>query len=128
MGDKLATASKQQTGVEHYPDKNASRIQNAISVLSDMETKLGDLSTQVSDMKRKLQSFAESGSEKAKADVIDQANKEAQAALEELRQSAQKEADAIIAKGTSETEELRTKIAGKVSEAVDLVVSAVQSV
>jgi vacuolar-type H+-ATPase subunit H len=124
-----ATAeTKQQPGVEHYPDKNASKIQSAISVLSDMESKLGDLSGQVSDMKRKLQSFAESESEKAKAEVLDQANREAQAALEELRKSTQKEADAIVAKGSSETEALRAKIAGKVSDAVDVIVNAVQSV
>ena len=123
----MATQTK-QAGVEHYPDKNASKIQNAISVLSDMETKLGDLTTQVSDMKRKLQSFAETESEKAKSEIIDQANKEAQDALEQLKQSAQKEADAIVAKGTVDTEALRSKISSKVSAAVDIIVNSVQSV
>ncbi len=104
----MAVEAKQQEKQtsEHYPDKNASKIQNAINVLSEMETKLGDLSGQVADMKRKLLSFAETESEKAKAEIIDQANKEAQDAIDQLRQSAQKEADGIVAKGIAETNEL----------------------
>jgi len=117
-----------ETKVEHYPDKSAAKIQNAITVLSEMESKLTELSGQVSDMKRRLQSFAESESEKAKSDVIEKANAEAQQALDQLRQSAQKEADVIVAKGTSDSNVLRAKISGKVPQAVDLIVAAVQSV
>lgn len=117
---------KQNAG--HYQDANAAKIQNAITVLSDMESRIGDLSGQVSDMKRRLLAFAETESEKAKIEVIDQANKEAQAALEQLRRSAQKEADGIVAKGMNETNDLKAKISGKVAKAVDIIVDAVQTV
>ena len=117
-----------ETNVEHYPDKNASKIQNAISVLSEMETQLNELSGQVSEMKRRLLAFADTESEKAKAEAIDQANSEAQQAMEQVRQSAQKEADAIIAKGTSESNALRSRMSSKVPQAVDVIVSAVLSV
>jgi len=123
----LAVQAKTQDA-EHYPDKNASRIQNAISVLSEMETKLDDLGAQVSDLKRKLLNFAETESDKAKAEVIEQANKEAQDALDQARESAQIEANSIIEKGILETNELRAKIGNKVSNAVDIIVNAVQSV
>jgi len=125
----MAVQTKQSNqSTEHYPDKNVSKIQNAILVLSDMETRLDDLSGQVSDMRKRLVSFAETESEKAKFEIREQANKEAQDAMEEVRQSAQKEADAIVAKGIKDTNELRTKISAKVSEAVDIIVDAVQSV
>ena len=125
----MAVQTKQSNqSTEHYPDKNVSKIQNAILVLSDMETRLDDLSGQVSDMRKRLVSFAETESEKAKSEILEQANKEAQDAMEEVRQSAQKEADAIVAKGIKDTNELRTKISAKVSEAVDIIVDAVQSV
>ena len=125
----MTVQSKQQEKpAEHYPDKKTSKIQNAINVLSEMETKLGDLSSQVADMKRKLLAFAETESEKAKAEVIEQANKEAQDALDHVRQSAQKEADGIVAKGIAETNELRVKISSKVSDAVDIIVNAVETV
>jgi vacuolar-type H+-ATPase subunit H len=120
--------TEQSTTTERFPDKNAVKIQNAISVLSDMETKLDELSSQVTDMKRRLQTFAESESEKAKAEIVDQANAEAQQALEQARQSAQKEADGIVAKGTADTNVLRARISGKVSQAVDIIVNAVQTV
>jgi len=123
----LAVETKTQDA-EHYPDKNASKIQNAITILSEMETRLDDLAAQVADLKRKLLSFAETESDKAKAEVIEQANKEAQEALDQVRESAQEEAGSIIAKGTSETNELRAKIGTKVSEAVDIIVNAIQSV
>jgi len=126
----LAVETKQQQekhDVERYPDKNASKIQNAISILSDMETKLGGLSGQVSDMKKKLLNFAETESEKAKAEVIEQANKEAQDAMEQVRQSAQKDADAIITRGMAETNQLRARISAKVSDAVEIIVEALQS-
>jgi vacuolar-type H+-ATPase subunit H len=122
------TSQTKQTNVEHYPDRSASKIQNAIDVLSDMETKLNEVSGQVADMKKRLASFAETEAEKAKGEVIDQANAEAQQALDQLRQSAQSEADAIIAKGMKDTNELAAKISSKVSDAVDLIVNAVQSV
>ena len=123
----MAVEAKTKTE-EHYQDKNALQIQNAISVLSEMETRLDDLTTQLADMKRKLLNFAETDSEKAKAEVIEQANSEAQHALDQTRQAAEKEASSIIAKGNSDTNELRAKIAGKVSEAVDIIVNSVQSV
>ncbi len=126
----MAVETKQQQekhDVERYPDKNASKIQNAISILSDMETKLGGLSGQVSDMKKKLLNFAETESEKAKAEVIEQANKEAQDAMEQVRQSAQKDADAIITRGMAETNQLRARISAKVSDAVEIIVEALQS-
>ena len=112
---------------EHFPDSNASKIQSAISVLSEMETKLDELSNQVSDMKRKLLNFAESESEKTKSEVIEEANREAQEALEAIRRSAQIDADSIIAKGSSDLNSLRSKISGKVSAAVDIIVEAVKS-
>ena len=115
-------------GSEYYPDKNASKIQNAITVLSEMETNLDGLSAQVADLKKKLLNFAEIESEKAKAEIIEQANKEAQDALDQARAAAQNEASSIVAKGISETNELREKITGKVSEAVNIIVSSVQSV
>jgi len=125
----MAVEIKQQTqDTEHYPDKNASKIQTAITVLSDMETKLNEISGSVSDIKRRLQTFAETESEKAMAEIVEQANKEAQSALEQVRQSAQKEADAIVVKGIKETDELKTKISAKVSDAVDMIVKAVQTV
>jgi vacuolar-type H+-ATPase subunit H len=125
----LTVETKQQRqDAEHYPDKNASKIQTAISVLSDMETKLNELSGSISDMKRRLQTFAETESDKAMAEVVEQANKEAQSALEQVRQAAQREADAIVAKGMQETDELKTKISAKVLGAVDMIVKAVQTV
>jgi len=125
----LAVEAKTKTqGTEHYSDANASKIQNAITVLSEMETRLDDLTSQVADLKRKLLNFAETESEKAKAEVIEQASKEAQDALDLARDSAQKEASSIVAKGTADTNELRAKITGKVSEAVNIIVSSVQSV
>jgi vacuolar-type H+-ATPase subunit H len=123
----LAVEAKQQK-TEHYQEGSASRIQNAITVLSDMESKLAEISSSVADMKRRLQTFAETEGEKAKSEVIDRANKEAQDALEQLRQSAQKEADSIVAKGLEETNQLKTKITGRVSQAVDVIVGAVQTV
>ncbi len=122
------TKQQDEKNVERYPDKNASQIQTAISVLSDMETGLSGIADQVSDMKRKMLNFAETESEKAKADIIEEANREAQEALEQLRKSAQQEADAIVAKGTEDSKELRAKISSRVSGAVDVIVSAVQSV
>jgi vacuolar-type H+-ATPase subunit H len=125
----LAVEAKTKTqGPEHYPDMNATKIQNAITILSQMETNLDDLTTQVADLKKKLLNFAEAESEKAKAEVIDQANKEAEDALDQARESAQNEASLIVAKGTSDTNELRAKITGKVSEAVNIIVGSVQSV
>jgi len=120
-------SSEEKKKEDHYPDSNASKIQNAISVLSEMETKLDELSNQVSDMKRKLLNFAESESDKSKSEVIEEANREAREALEAVRRSAQMEANSIIAKGSSDMEALRSKISGKVSGAVDIVVSSVQS-
>ncbi|HXQ92984.1 MAG TPA: hypothetical protein VN739_08260 [Nitrososphaerales archaeon] len=125
----LAVEAKTKTqGGEHYTDASASKIQNAITVLSEMETRLDDLTSQVADLKRKLLNFAETESEKAKAEVIEQANKEAQDALDLARESAQKEASSIVTKGTADTNELRAKITGKVSDAVNIIVSSVQSV
>jgi vacuolar-type H+-ATPase subunit H len=121
-------AKTQNKGVEHYPDKNALKIQNAITVLSEMEAKLDDLNIQVADLKRKLLNFAETESENAKAQIIEQANKEAQDALEVVRKSAQNDASSIVAKGTSDTNELRAKIGSKVSDAVNIIVNSVQSV
>ena len=121
-------AKTQNKEAEHYPDKNALKIQNAITVLSEMEAKLDDLNIQVADLKRKLLNFAESESENAKAQIIEQANKEAQDALEVVRKSAQNDASSIVAKGTSDTNELRAKIGSKVSEAVNIIVNSVQSV
>jgi vacuolar-type H+-ATPase subunit H len=120
-------ASEVKSKEERYPDNNASKIQSAISVLSEMETKLDELSNQVSDMKRKLLNFAETESEKTKSEVIETANREAQEALEAVRRSAQMDADSIIAKGSSDIEVLRSKISGKVSSAADVIVDAVQS-
>ena len=82
----MAVEAKTKTqGSEHYPDSNASKIQSAITILSEMETNLDDLSAQVADLKKKLLNFAETDSEKAKAEVIEQANKEAQDALDQAR-------------------------------------------
>jgi vacuolar-type H+-ATPase subunit H len=120
--------AKQESSAEHYPDKNASKIQTAISVLSDMESKLDSLSESVADLKRRLQAFSETESEKAKTEVIDEANKEAQAALEQVKLSAQKEADAIVSKGMVETDELKKKISVKVPDAVDMIVKSVQTI
>jgi vacuolar-type H+-ATPase subunit H len=124
----LAAQAKQESSTEHYPDKNASKIQTAISVLSDMESKLDSLSESVADLKRRLQTFSETESEKAKTEVIDEANKEAQAALEQVKLSAQKEADAIVSKGMTETDELKKKISVKVPDAVDMIVKSVQTI
>ncbi|MDA4112074.1 MAG: hypothetical protein OK439_06010, partial [Thaumarchaeota archaeon] len=92
-------SSEERKKEDRYPDSNASKIQNAISVLSEMEARLDDLSNQVTEMKRKLMNFAETESEKTKSQVIEDANREAQEALEGVRRSAQMEANAIIAKG-----------------------------
>ena len=125
---KMATTgTSAESPVERYPDKNASQIQQAISALSSMESKLDDLSSQVTDMKRRLLVFAENESGKAKAEILDAANKEAQSSLDSVRLSAQKEADGIVAKGSVETEKLRQKISGKIDSAVDIIVKAVQS-
>ena len=121
------TTDSTQTMEEHYPDSNASKIQSAISVLSQMETALDDLSNQVSDMKRRLSSFAESESEKSKGEILDQANKEAQQQLEDVRRAAQLDADHIIAKGSTDLEAFRARMKGRVSAAVDIIVNAVQS-
>jgi vacuolar-type H+-ATPase subunit H len=78
-------------------------------------------------MKRRLSIFAETQADQAKTEIIEDANREAQAALESVRQSAQSEADDIVSKGSTETEVLRKRISGKLSSAVDIVVRAVQS-
>ena len=122
-----AQASQENKVEEHYPDSNASKIQTAISVLSQMETGFDDLSNQVSDMKRKLSSFAESEAEKAKSEVIDEANREAQEQLDGVRRSAQTEADSIVSKGSADLEVFRSKMIRKVSAAADIIVNAVQS-
>jgi vacuolar-type H+-ATPase subunit H len=121
------TAETTQGIEEHYPDSNASKIQSAISILSQMETALDDLNNQVSDMKRRLTSFAETESEKTKAEILEQANIEAQQQLEDVRRAAQMEADHIIAKASSDLEAFRTRMKGRVSAAVDIIVNAVQS-
>jgi len=112
---------------EHFPDKNASQIQQAVSALASMEAKLDELSSQLVDMKRRLSLYAETETEKAKSEVLEQANREAQSSLESVRKSAQSEADDIVAKGDVETEALRGRITGKISSAVDVIVKAVQS-
>ncbi len=122
-----AQTSKENRIEEHYPDSNASKIQTAISVLSQMETGLDDLSSQVTEMKRKLTSFAAVEAEKAKSEVIDEANREARDQLEAVRRSAQMEADAIVSKGSANLEVFRAKMVRKVSAAADIIVNAVQS-
>ena len=112
---------------EHYPDKQASQIQLAVSSLSEMEARLDELGSQVADMNRRLLIFAETQADQAKSEILEDANREAQAALEIVRQSAQSEADEIVSKGNVETEALRKRISGKLSSAVDVVVKAVQS-
>jgi vacuolar-type H+-ATPase subunit H len=92
-----------------------------------METALDELSNQVSDMKRRITSFAESESERTKAEVVDQANGEAQQQLEDVRRSARMDADHIIAKGKADLEVFRAKMQERVSAAVDIIVKAVQS-
>ena len=127
MATESKTIMEKLPPTEHYPDKNASQIQQAVSALASMEGKLDDLSSQVADMKRKLLVFAETEAEKAKTEILETVSKEAQDALESVRQSAQNEADGIISKGSSETEALRKRISGKITVAVDIIVKAVQS-
>ena len=122
-----AQTSQENRIEEHYPDSNASKIQTAISVLSQMEAGLDDLSSQVSDMKRKLTSFAETEANRAKSEVIDEANREALELLEGVRRSAQTEADSIVSKGSADLEVFRAKMVRKVSAAADIIVNAVQS-
>ena len=92
-----------------------------------METGLDELSSQVSDMKRKITAFAESESEKTKAEIVEEANREAQQQLEEVRRSAQMEADHIISKGSADLESFRSRMMGRIPAAVDVIVNAVQS-
>jgi vacuolar-type H+-ATPase subunit H len=112
---------------EHYPDKQSAKIQSAIASLADMESRLDELNNQVADMKRRLVSFAETQAEQAKAEIIEKASQEAQTAMDAVRNAAQSEADAIVAKGSSDTEALRRKIGGKIDQAVDIIVKSVQS-
>ncbi|MDA4130390.1 MAG: hypothetical protein OK457_06430 [Thaumarchaeota archaeon] len=126
-GKAMTTQTPEESRPAHFPDSNAAKIQTAISTLSEMEKGLDELNDQVAEMKRRLLSFAESESEKAKSSVIDEASREAQEEMEKVRRSAQMEADSIVAKGSSELEVLRSKIRGKVSDAVEIIVSAVQS-
>jgi len=127
MTAETKTVPGTEATTEHYPDKRASQIQLAVSMLSEMEGKLDELNSQVTDMKRRLSIFAETQADQAKTEIIEDANREAQAALESVRQSAQSEADDIVSKGSTETEVLRKRISGKLSSAVDIVVRAVQS-
>lgn len=124
----MTVETSQSRAEEHYPDKNAERIQNAISILSEMEAKLDELGSQVSEMKRKLVIYAESEADAAKAVLIDQAKKEADSLIEKVRRDAMKEAETIARKGDSEMEALRKRVAASVSKAVELIVKAVQSV
>jgi vacuolar-type H+-ATPase subunit H len=127
MASETKTLHNKDPAVEHYPSKQASQIQTAVASLAEMEKKLDELNGQVGDMKRKLVVFAETQADQAKAEIIEQANRETQAALESVRQAAQIEAEQIIATGTSDTESLRKRIAGKTSAAVEIIVKAVQS-
>ncbi|MDG6995369.1 MAG: hypothetical protein JRN52_05555 [Nitrososphaerota archaeon] len=124
----MAVETSQSGQVEHFPDKNAEKIQNAIAILSDMESKLDELGSQVSEMKRKLIVYAETEGEATKSEIIEQAKKEAESATDSVKKAAAKEAEAIAKKGESETEALRKRIEMSISQAVDLIVSAVQSV
>ena len=108
-------------------DKNAARIQNAISVLAVMEKQLDDLSAEVADMKRKLQLYAETEADLAKAEILDSARREADEKLNSVRASAREEADKIIQRGNSDTERLRSKVSGSLPSAVDLIVKTVLS-
>ena len=125
---KLAVETSQSGQAEHFPDKNAEKIQNAIAILSDMESKLDELGSQVSEMKRKLVVYAETEGEATKSEIIEQAKKEAEYAIDSVKKAAAKEAEAIAKKGESETEALRKRVAMSLSQAVELIVSAVQSV
>jgi vacuolar-type H+-ATPase subunit H len=127
MTAETKTVPGTKSPTEHYPDKHASQIQLAVSALAEMEGKLDELSSQVVDMKRRLLIFAETQADQAKAEIIEDANREAQAALESVRQSAQSEADEIVSRGSTETEALRKRISGKISSAAEIVVRAVQS-
>jgi len=123
----ILTTQSESVGEEHYPDKNAARIQTAIAALAEMEKQLDDLSSQVSDMKRKLQQFAESESDRAKNEIIEQAKKEAEQRLASVRSAANDEAQKIIEKGESDTESLRARVSSRLPEAVNVIVKAVQS-
>ncbi len=123
-----AQASSQTKDPEHYPDANAAKIQNAIAVLSEMESKMDELSSQVSEMKRKLVFFAESEAEETKNQIVDSARKEADQAIEAVRMAANKDAEEIRRKGDTEAGALRRRVASKLSKAVELVVNAVESV
>ncbi len=112
--------------VEHYPDSNSAKIQKAIASLSAMESSLDELNSQVNEMKRRLVVFAEAQSEQAKAEIIDRANKEAATVLDAVRESAQKEADEIISRGSEQVEALRKSIGSKLPQAVSMIVDAVQ--
>lgn len=79
-------------------------------------------------MKRKLIVYAETEGEATKSEIIEQAKKEAESATDSVKKAAAKEAEAIAKKGESETEALRKRIEMSISQAVDLIVSAVQSV
>ena len=127
MTAETKIAQKTDDPTEHYPDKQASQIQLTVSSLSEMESKLDELSSQVADMKRRLLIFAEMLAEQAKSEILEDANKEAQAALESVRQLAQSEADEIVSKGKIETEALRKRISGRLSSAVEIIVKAIQS-
>jgi vacuolar-type H+-ATPase subunit H len=124
----VETNHQKNVGEEHYLDKNTAAIQNVISVLSDMETQLDELGSQVSEMKKKLVQYAETEAEQAKNEILDQARKEAEEKLEAVRASARSEAEKIISRGEVDTQNLRSRVSGNLSSAVDLIVRAVQSV
>ena len=113
---------------EHYPSKNESTIQNAISSIAAMEKDLDDLSSQVAEMKKKLLAFAEQKADEANAEIIDKANKEAQAYLDSVKKDAEAEAEKIIQKGDKDTEALKKRVSGNISSAVDIIVKSVLTI
>ena len=127
IGKLTVQANTEKRSDERFPDKNTARIQNAISALSDMEKELDDLSSQVSEMKRKLGHFAESEADSARNEILDRVRKEAEQKLEAVRASANSEASSIVKKGETDTESLRRKISERLSDAIDLIVRTVSS-
>lgn len=124
----MTLETSQRKEVEHFQDKSAAKIQDAIKVISEMESSLNELSSQVTEMQRRLVLHAENEAEAAKGEIIERARKESEAAIEAVKAATSKDAEVIVKKGESETEALRKRITSKISEAVDLIVKVIQTV
>ena len=105
--------------------QTTSKIQEAISTLSEMEKELDEVKSRISDMKHILQTAAIEEAEKARVVALEQANTLAQEKMAKVRTDAEKEAAEIVSKSKSTFQSLKERIDEKFEQAVQKVVKVV---